>query len=215
MKSLYTTFYIVRHGQTDWNVQGIMQGQKDSFLTPVGEEQARSVAEELKDVHFDAAFSSDLMRAKRTAEIIALDKKLAVQTTQLLRERAFGHLEGKPYAAIKGHEKLYHALSDQEKLSYKVDDISESDEEINTRLIRFIRETAVIFPGKTILVVSHGDVMHKLLIHLGFATHANLPVWGIGNVGYIKLETDGVDFFVKETKRVMLDENWMNTDSVD
>lgn len=212
---MYTTFYIVRHGQTEWNVKGLMQGQTNSFLTPLGEEQAKSVATELEHIHFDAIFSSDLVRAKRTAEIIALDKKLAVQTTELLRERAFGELEGKSYAAIKSHEKLYHALDDQSKLAYKVDEKSESDEEINSRLLRFIRETAVIYPGKTILMVSHGDVMHKLLIHLGHATHKNLPVWGIGNVGYIKLETDGVDFFVRETKRVTFDENWMNANEAD
>lgn len=213
MKNGYTTFYIIRHGQTEWNVRGLMQGQKDSILTMVGEEQAMNVAEELKAIEFDAAYSSDLVRAKRTAEIIALDDKLAVQTSKLLRERAFGQLEGKPYEAIRTHEQFYLALSDQDKLSYRVDENSESDEEVVFRLIRFIRETAVIYPGKTILVVSHGDIMHKFLIHLGFAKHTNLPVWGLGNTCYIKLETDGVDFFVKETKRITFHENWMNADS--
>ncbi len=215
MKNQYTTFYIVRHGQTDWNVKGIMQGQKDSILTIVGEEQAKNVAEELKSVEFDAAFSSDLVRAKRTAEIIALDDKLAVQTTKLLRERAFGKLEGQPYEAIRSYEQLYLALNDREKISYRVDENSENDEEVVTRMIRFIRETAVIYPAKTVLVVSHGDIMHKFLIHLGFAKHSNLPVWGLGNTCYIKLETDGVDFFIKETKRITFHENWMNASSAD
>ena len=57
-------------------------------------------------------------------------------------------------------------------------------------------------PGKTILVVSHGGVMRYLLIHLGFGTYTNLPTGSIGNTAYIKLETDGVDFFVKETKGI-------------
>jgi probable phosphoglycerate mutase len=52
MKNQYTTFYIVRHGQTEWNVKGLMQGQKDSILTTVGEEQAKNVAEELKPIQF-------------------------------------------------------------------------------------------------------------------------------------------------------------------
>lgn len=213
MKNQNTTFYIVRHGQTEWNVKGLMQGQKDSILTMVGEEQAKNVAKELQPIKFDAAFSSDLVRAKRTAEIIALDDKLAVQTSKLLRERAFGKLEGQPYEAIKTYENFYLALNDQDKLKYRVDENSETDEEVVFRMIRFIRETAIIYPGKTVLIVSHGDIMHKFLIHLGFAAHANLPVWGLGNTCYIKIETDGTDFFVKETKRITFHENWMKEDS--
>ncbi len=213
MKNGYTTFYIVRHGQTDWNVRGLMQGQKDSILTMVGEDQAKNVAEELQNIKFDAIYSSDLMRAKRTAEIIALDKELAVETSELLRERGFGDLEGKPYEAMKTHEKLYFALSDEEKILYRNNSESETDEEIITRILRFIRETAVLYPNKTILLVSHGDIMHKFLIHLGFGKHSNLPVWGLGNTCYIKLETDGVDFFIKETKRITFHENWLKEGS--
>lgn len=88
-KEKYCTFYIVRHGETLWNVKGLLQGIKDSALTPTGEKQARELAAELESVNFDVIFSSDLLRARRTAEIIALERKLAVKTSQLLRERQF------------------------------------------------------------------------------------------------------------------------------
>ena len=59
-----TTFYIVRHGQTDWNVDRIVQGHKDSELTASGRAQAKDVAEKFKEIQFDHVFSSDLLRAR-------------------------------------------------------------------------------------------------------------------------------------------------------
>ncbi len=52
-----TAIYIVRHGQTEWNVKGLLQGHADSPLTQEGESQAKQIAQELRDVHFDASFS--------------------------------------------------------------------------------------------------------------------------------------------------------------
>jgi broad specificity phosphatase PhoE len=72
------TFYITRHGETVWNIQQRMQGQQDSPLTENGILQAKAAAEKLKKIHFDHAFSSDLLRARRTAEIIAADHDLAI-----------------------------------------------------------------------------------------------------------------------------------------
>src|SRR5260221_11136106 len=95
MERKYTTFYIVRHGQTVWNVEHKMQGHMDSPLTNEGLAQARVLAEQFAPISFDAVFSSDVLRAKRTAEIIAIDKKIVVQTTKLLRESSLGKHEGR------------------------------------------------------------------------------------------------------------------------
>src|SRR5689334_14138742 len=89
-----TTFYLIRHGETDWNNQHLLQGQIDIPLNAKGEEQAQELAQVLKDINFDLAFSSDLIRAKRTTEIVALEKQLMIETTKTLRERAFGEFEG-------------------------------------------------------------------------------------------------------------------------
>ena len=75
---------------TEWNEIGLIQGHSDSPLTAQGITQAKELAKKLKNVKFDLIFSSDLLRAKRTAEIIALEHKLFVQTSKLLRERDFG-----------------------------------------------------------------------------------------------------------------------------
>src|SRR5882672_3444042 len=145
--SKLTTFYLVRHGQTDWNSKQLLQGQTDIPLNAAGEQQAEDVGKILKTVNFDLAFSSDLLRAKRTAEIIVLEKNLHVQTTSLLRERVFGKLEGGPIDALLAHIQLLKKLNDRERRKYRLDAGVESDEEVTTRLITFLRETAVTHPG--------------------------------------------------------------------
>lgn len=198
------TVYVVRHGQTEWNVERRIQGQGDSPLTQMGLSQAKDLGKLLQGVHFDAVFSSDLLRAKRTAEMIVLEKELAVVTTELLRERAFGRFEGRYIAELKEFDEIFEKLSDEEKFSYKSEPEIESDEEISSRMIRFIREIAVRFTGKTLLMVTHAGMMQALLIHLGYATYQTLPHGSIKNTSYIKLATDGVDFFVQETKGITL-----------
>ncbi|KAG6889829.1 hypothetical protein C0995_014306 [Termitomyces sp. Mi166 len=88
--------YIVRHGETQENRDGIIQGQLDTALNDVGLEQARIVGEKLRSVPFDIAFSSDLSRAVKTAEtILAHHPDIKLQKRVELRERFMGELQGK------------------------------------------------------------------------------------------------------------------------
>ncbi len=199
----YCTFYIVRHGETVWNVQGRLQGHKNSPLTERGLKQATNVGKKLKNIDFDVVFSSDLLRTKRTAELIVLEKKMAINTTTLLRERSFGKFEGKNGTAVfRGELKkdlaTFLKLSDEQKKKFKYP-TTESDEEVVSRYLTFLRETAVAYPGKKVLVVSHGGAMKALLIHLGFGTYDELTNKSVANTSYIELESDGVDFFIKDT----------------
>ena len=86
--------YIVRHGQTDWNVVGRYQGRKDIELNQKGKEQARKIKEQLKDVDYDLIFSSPLKRAVETANIIT-DNNINLIKDDRLIERNNGDLEGK------------------------------------------------------------------------------------------------------------------------
>jgi broad specificity phosphatase PhoE len=201
MDKQLTTFYIVRHGQTDWNVNKRVQGHTDIPLNETGELQAKELGEKFRNIQFDLAFSSDLMRAKRTAEIILLERKLEVATTELLRERNFGNFEGKPGDALTAFRDLLEKLTEEEKVSHPDNNI-ESDENVATRLVTFLRETAITHLGKTILATSHGGVLRVLLVRLGYGTEETLPYGCIENMAWIKLETDGVDFYVKETEGV-------------
>jgi len=193
-----TTFYIVRHGETDWNKKRIAQGHKDIPLNETGELQAKEAAIKLRNIQFDLAFSSDLLRAKRTAEIIILNRDLEIKTTKALREKKLGTLEGQSSDVFHAQMKLLKALSHNDRLKHKLNDTSETDEEVISRIFTFLRETAIAYPEKTILVTSHGGIFHMILLHLGVMDYTASDAMRIKNTGYIKLESDGVEFFVKE-----------------
>ncbi|KIK45405.1 hypothetical protein CY34DRAFT_801608 [Suillus luteus UH-Slu-Lm8-n1] len=87
--------YVIRHGETEWNRARIIQGQADSQLNDLGETQAAMTGEALKAIHFDKAFTSDLSRASKTAEIILQHHAdVLLVKDQALRERFMGKLQG-------------------------------------------------------------------------------------------------------------------------
>ncbi|WP_159016360.1 histidine phosphatase family protein [Cognatiluteimonas profundi] len=86
---------LARHGETAWNAEGRYQGQEDIPLSPVGEAQARSLGERLRDVHIDRAVASPLVRAARTAELALGPERVAMLTTDPgLMEISHGEWEG-------------------------------------------------------------------------------------------------------------------------
>ena len=198
--------YLVRHGQTESNKAEYIMGHLDALLTEDGEMQVKQTANELKDVHFDAVFSSDLGRAHRTAEIIKLERDLAVQTTQALRERNFGRWENKTIEEFrKNFKEIYEKMREadhNERVKFKPSPDMESDEEIISRFITFLREVAVAYRGKTVLVATHGGCIRTFHIHLGYFTYKIIPSGAVENAGYVKVSSDGVDFFVDEVRGV-------------
>lgn len=202
----YCTLYLVRHGETEWNVQKITQGQSESILTENGIRQAEETAQKLKDIKFDAIFSSDLSRTHRTAEIIKLDREIIIQTSKMLRERAYGRFEKQHSNVFKEvlKEKLAEreTLSEEDSWNFKLDEDVETDEEIVSRFLVHIREIAVAYPNKTVLVVSHGGPLRMFLAKTGYATKKELPGGAFKNGGYIKVLSDGVNFFIKEAEGI-------------
>ena len=198
-----TTIYIVRHGQSHGNVDVVLR-EGDPHLTDIGKDQIKEVAKKLIRVHFDAIFSSDLTRAIQTAKIINLKRKLILKTIQVLRERNFGSFyKNKNREEIKimlEHLKAQiYKIPQEEFWKYKMIDDMESEEEAVSRFITALREIAIAYDGKTVLIIGHGNMMRSFLTHLGFATFRELPSGSVKNAGYIRLESDGIDFFVKET----------------
>ena len=200
------TFYIVRHGETEWNAIRRIQGHLDSSLTENGKNQAKETREKLKKISFDAVYSSDLLRTKQTAEILVLEKNLKIMTTKALRERTFGEYDGmmgKEYEEkIRNLLGKYNKLSDEEKRKFKFAKGYESDDELMSRFITFLREVAVAYRGKTILIVTHSGNLRLFLDKLGFAKYEILNYKTFKNAGYIVAESDGVDFFLKEVEGI-------------
>lgn len=88
--------YVIRHGETKWNVERRLQGRSDVELNEYGIYLAKVTAEALKDVNFDVIYSSPLIRAYKTAEIIKGDRNINIITDDRLKEMSFGIYEGLP-----------------------------------------------------------------------------------------------------------------------
>lgn len=201
------TIYLVRHGQSEWNVSNLMQGTTSGVpLTKVGIKQARALKDRFKNVKFAAIFSSDLLRARQTAQIVAFERRLAVMTTRALRERSFGDYEGKTLAQYEADLRHtldeFHGLPDKQKFAYEFPHKIESIGSTISRVITWLREISVAYAGKNILAVAHGGVLRLLLIHLGFATYNQLPPFTIENTAQAVLTSDGVEFQIKSVEGV-------------
>lgn len=199
--SNYCTIYILRHGESEANYPADIYGM-DKKLTEKGREQAKSAAKNLKKIDFDVIFASPLVRAQETAAIIAEEHKLEVLTKKALKERFSGPFEGR---IIKEVEKeLSHLVEMRESLPFEkwkkipFGEGRETDEQLVSRFITILREIAVAYSGKKVLIISHVALMRTFLIHLGITTYKGLRGKKIENTGYIKLRTDGIDFFVEE-----------------
>lgn len=155
--------YLVRHGQTDWNIKKLIQGHKDIPLNETGRHQAFKIWHELKEINFDSIYSSDLKRASQTAEIIARKRNLKVTLSEELRERDFGVFVGKTFVGEKNLMKLIEKL----ERSVEIDSRIENDKNLLKRLIGNLRNIVKNNKNKTVLVVTHAGTIRALLVHLG------------------------------------------------
>lgn len=86
--------YLTRHGQTEWNLEGKMQGSAESKLTQRGIDEAKKLSDSLQDIIFDSIYASPLDRAYETAKYIRRDRDIEIQQLQCLKEMSFGVWEG-------------------------------------------------------------------------------------------------------------------------
>ncbi len=137
--------YFVRHGQTDWNLEGKYQGQTDIELNQTGINQALELKEKLKSYNFDVVIASPLKRAHRTAEIIT-DKEII--TDDRIMERHNGQMEG----VIKNT--IFVDFADPNETRFNIEPLSDFRE----RIYSFWSDIETNYKNKDVLVVSHGGV---------------------------------------------------------
>ncbi|MEM3031190.1 MAG: histidine phosphatase family protein [Candidatus Micrarchaeia archaeon] len=157
---------LVRHGETDHNRLGVMQGQMQTRLSEAGRRQAQILADVLSREKIDAIYSSTLLRAIETAEAIAArHPHLKVQTAPELNERCYGVLEGMPIAEMRRRW----PDEFEEGLEWEIFSRPEKGEhywDVQNRAVPFILSLARKHSNQTIVVVSHGDTNRVILASL-------------------------------------------------
>ncbi len=190
--------YIIRHGQTDWNRVRRLQGRTDIPLNEWGRRVAELTREGLKDVAFDVAFSSPLLRAKETAEIILKGRNIPVIEDGRLIEIDFGAYEGESFQL--DDENLQNFFSKPEAY-YSVDG-SESIESVFERTGEFLSELykKQEYEDSTILLSTHGAALCGLLCNIKQWGKADFWKGGLHkNCGFSIVEvTDGVPKIIEE-----------------
>ena len=150
-----TEFWLVRHGQTDWNLANIVQGHSDIPLNATGIAQAKALAEKLAKTSFQSIYSSDLSRALQTAQIIANRLALKVMVDPRLREIRQGSWEGQTISELlRVYPDEFRRKNDNPRIPAA--EGAEPVAEVAARVVGTINELFLQYPGERLLVVSHG-----------------------------------------------------------
>ena len=193
--------YFVRHGKTEWNLEGRFQGHSgDSALLPEAFEDIQLLGQHLADVPFDRIFSSDLKRAHVTAELIhqANHYSKIVETTPQLREWDFGRLEGTKIRLMQDiYPHQYTALkTNLAQFNSNMFD-AESVYQATQRIIQFVKGLKDS-QAETVLIVSHGAILTaSILSLLGFETAQLRHRGGLDNSSITILETQDFEHFTE------------------
>ena len=187
-----TKVCLVRHGETDWNTRGILQGVQDTILNAQGRVQAEATGIYLAENHtdFDMLITSSLHRAKETATIINRHLHLPFQEVDAFRERSFGDAEG---------------LSVEERQhKYPNEDFpgQEAESEFYERVVQGFQHIATKYKNQHILLISHGLVINLILSLIlqeevnykqtgllnGCINHIQFikPTWQVNNINMIE-----------------------------
>ncbi|HEY3961191.1 MAG TPA: histidine phosphatase family protein [Gaiellaceae bacterium] len=147
------TILIARHGETDWNLERRWQGWADQPLNDTGRAQAAELAERLQHTPFDAVYSSDLLRAHETAEIVAAPHGVSVIADAGLREIDVGSFSGLTHTEVM--ERFGGERTDGEMRDHH-----------QARVLEAVGRIARRHPGGRILIVTHGGTMRALHTHV-------------------------------------------------
>ena len=159
---MLTRFIIFRHGETDWNAQKLLQGSSNIPLNESGRRQAVAGAGAVKNIELDLAFASDYDRAVETAQLILREKEMTLQIDPRLREWDAGDWEG-VYAPdfFKEHPETIPAFVDG--VGELQTPNGESRDDLRKRVQAFFIETAEKYPGKTIMICTHGAALRCIV----------------------------------------------------
>ena len=174
---------LIRHGETAWNAERRLQGHLDIPLNAEGERQARLLAEALAPESIDLIVSSDLQRARQTAQAVAGLRGMPVNVEPGLRERCYGGFEGLLYSEIEQRFPAEFAAWQARDVDAVLPDgknCGETFRDFYTRATGAILALAAAHPGRTIAMVAHGGVLecaYRMALGLPLETPRDFKVY--------------------------------------
>jgi len=185
-------FFIIRHGQTDWNLERRLQGHTDIPINTTGIAQAKQAAHFLHQLSINPTriYASDLQRAYKTAEIIGNTHNLTVTPSPLLREAHHGEAEG--LTIEERNERFKHLIEKHianypdphERGNHAAIPGAEPHNEVITRVKNHMSWCASSHPEETTILVSHAGVIDALIIQSGGNENVPLPNCCIAHFTY-------------------------------
>jgi len=158
---------LVRHGQTDENVSGRISGQGPAPLNTRGQEQAKVAADVLASLGVTQMFSSPVVRARQTADILTQRLHVPIVEMSALREVEYGEWEGKHFNDMRGHPIAQQVFQDPSAVAFAQ---GERLTDVQQRSVQAIETVRQAYPQGIVVMVSHGDVIRTALAH-----YLNMP----------------------------------------
>lgn len=186
-----TRIHLIRHGETDWNAEGRVQGQSESVLTDLGKEQAQQLAAQLRGIHFDQIFSSSSQRARQTAAIVFAHYSAEILHRDELREIYLGPWEGLLYKQVAALYPSEHVAFREIPHLFNVPG-AETFAELQARGVAAVRDIARRHSGQEVAVVSHGAWIRTVLADVQGRSLQQL--WkppAVSNCAHMIIDIDG------------------------
>ena len=179
--------FLIRHGESEWNILKKIQGQEDVPLSSNGIVQAEKVAKRLLKEKIHHIYSSDLKRAYDTAKVIGSSLNIKVNKLEELREINFGSWQGLTSKEVQESHRDHHLIwmTNAHKLSISG---AETLLDVQERMIKVTRELIVRHPDENLLLVSHGSAIKTLILGLLDIDLAVYNKMTIGNVSISVIE---------------------------
>ena len=165
--------YVARHGQTDWNVENKVCGSTNRPLTEQGKEQAKALAEKMKDKDIDVIIASPMLRSMQTAGAVSIATGIPVIMDERLREHDYGEFEGFDRSRDEYWQQKYLFATKFPK--------GESLFDLAQRVYNLLDDVKKAYPDKTVLLVCHGGVSRMIKTYFDDMTNDEFFSYTLGN----------------------------------
>ncbi len=189
--------YIVHHGSTAWSEVRRLQGWAHLPLSEKGVAEVQALATALAPIHFSAIYSSSLMSAVETAEILQdnMGSYIPIISMDAFRNEFHGELEGASRESCKANPnaQFYGTLSASEEIFFAYGPGGESKADVARRAIPVLKEIAQEHPGENVIIVAHGGLFKVLNFYMGHYDH---HTFSIPYGGVMVIEADGEHIYL-------------------